>query len=764
MIDKRSVKLIVNLLMWALFFMSVVFLEQLYAGQEVAQLDSQQKELSVVDLEKTKTRIKEINDKLEIAESSETEETAKQLAVPLTRLQEYNANLRQIVTVYQRLLTSIERRDSLERKKENLGKKLESQQDSFIAQPPPYNLSVYDNFLSELVTIKQQEQTIITVLKSAKKVFEETKIKFDETGHSVRDAKEALQNERKRDTSLQVSWRLKFAESAEELAKAYLDLQRITVENAEMELGLGQLTKQLTQRHVNWVRSKVVFDQEDLDKHLDSLEERRVILQIRIDTLRQGQQAVEDAYLDAQDEFEAALGAKESVKERANAFLKEREAWRETYQNVLEQTEIIQLVLEQEKQFWQRRYGLLATDVNYEELNSWEKQTSDYVKNINRNIQVKEKYQTNLQSEIAGIQKLFADENLSPDIRVHVEKQMAALNKMAERGFEYLSLLQGTRAIGQRFLDEIDLMQKEGSLKKKIKGVEGVLQDIWEIELWVVDERSVTVKKLVIALFILVLGMWFTRWFNHSIIRRILLRTRLDKSAAAAVEKVLFFFALLVFLIFSLRFVNIPLTIFTFFGGAIAIGVGIGAQNLLNNVISGFILLAERPVKINDLIEVENNFGIIEDIGIRCTCVRTPGNVHILVPNSSFLEKNIVNWTLSDHEIRAKVALGVAYDSDPREVSRLILKAVHENEKVLKVPDPIALFESFGESSFKFIVYFWISLKSLHLLERRTIESDIRFRIIELFREAGIVLAYPQRDVHLKTSDPLKLKMVPPEG
>lgn len=764
MIKTRPAKFLINILLWALFVPNLVSVGQLYAVQETLQPVPQKKVFSVVDFEETKTRIKEINTLLEIAEFSETEETAKRLAVPLTRLQEYNANLRQIVTVYQRLLTSIERRDSLKGKKENLGKTLESQQDSFIAQPPPYNLSVYDNYLSELATIKQQEQTTGTVLKSAKKVFEEAKIKFDEAGHSVRDAKEAVQNEKTKDTSLQVSWELKFAKSAEELAKAYQDLQRITVENAEIELGLAQLAKQITQRHVNWVRSRVVFDQEDLNKHLDSLEERRVLLQIRIDTLRQGQQAVEDAYLHAQDKFEAALGAEESVKERAKAFLREREAWHETYQNVLEQTEIIQLVLEQEKQFWQRRYGLLAKGVNYEELSSWEKQTSDYVKNINRNIQVKEKYQTNLQSEIAGIQKLLTDENLSPEIRVHVEKQVAALNKMAERGFEYLSLLQGTRAIGQRFLDEIDLMQKESSLGKKIKGVEGTLQDIWEIELWVVDERSVTVRKLVIALFILVLGMWLTRRFNRLVIKRILLRTRLDKSAVAAVEKVLFFSALLVFLIFSLRFVNIPLTVFTFFGGAIAIGVGIGAQNLLNNVISGFILLAERPVKINDLIEVENNFGIIEDIGIRCTCVRTPGNVHILVPNSSFLEKNIVNWTLSDHEIRAKVAFGVAYDSEPREVSRLTLKAVHENEKVLKSPEPIALFEEFGESTLKFIVYFWISLKSLHLLERRTIESDIRFRIIELFREAGIVLAYPQRDIHLKTLDPLKLKMVPSEA
>ncbi len=741
---------------WALLVTSLMFSGQLYAEQWQPRFLPQEHVISAIEPEKVKSRIKGIKEKLKIAESTENEKTANQLGVSLAQLQEYNVNLRKIEAIYQRQLTSTERWYSLKREEENLGKNLESQQDSLIALQPPYNLSVYDSLLDDLTTVRQQEQTITIVLKSAKKEFEKAKTKLEEAGHDVRESTEKLQHEGQTDKPLQLSWYVEYANSGEELAKAFLDLQRITAENLEIALGIAQLTKQIAQRHVNWVRSKLAFDQEDLDIHLDSLEERRITLEKRVDALRLGQQDVENAWLEAQKEFEAAQGAEEAVKAKATAFLNAREAWRETYQKVLEQTEIIQLVLEQEKQFWQRRYGL-QKKINYEELDAWEKQTFDYIKNINANIEVKEKYQTNLQSEIAGIQKQLADENLDTDIKQHVETHVEALNKMAERGFEYLSLLQGTRAIGQRFLDEINLRQNDIALNKKIKGVGGILQDIWEIELWVVDERSITIRKLVIALFILVVGMWMARWFTHSVIRRFLLRTRLDDSATAAIDKILYSLALLVFLVFALRFVNIPLTVFTFLGGAIAIGVGFGAQNLLNNFISGVILFAERPVKINDLIEVENNFGIIESIGMRCTRVRTPGNVHILVPNSCFLEKNIVNWTLSDQEIRAKVMLGVAYNSAPHEVSRLMLKAIHENKKVLKTPDPIVLFDEIGDSSLKFIAYFWISMKNLQLLERRIVESDIRLSIIELFREAGIVIAYPQLDVHLDTSKPLDL-------
>ncbi|MBU0962093.1 MAG: hypothetical protein KKH60_11205, partial [Proteobacteria bacterium] len=410
-------KLCIHVFVWVLLGMNLVLVEQSYAQQEQLSHSPQEIVTIAIDIEQVKQSITATKDRLEIAESMESAETASQLGVPLTRLQEYNANLRKIEAVYQRQLTSIERRDSLTREKEKLGKQLESQQESLIAQPSPYNLSFYDSLLDELTTVQQEEQTIIIVLKSEKKVFEEAKTKLEQAGHNVRAATEELQKVDQTDKSLQMSWRLEYAKVAEELAKALLDLQRMTVENAETELGLAQLKKQITQRHVNWVRSKLAFDQEDLYNHLDSLEERRITLQIRVDTLRQGQQDVESAWLEAQNEFEAAQSAEEAVKARAMAFLKAREAWRDTYQKVLEQTEIIQLILEQEKQFWQRRYGLLEKDVHYEELDSWEKQTSDYVQNIERNIRVKGKYQTNLQSEIAGIQKQLADEAISPDMK-----------------------------------------------------------------------------------------------------------------------------------------------------------------------------------------------------------------------------------------------------------------------------------------------------------------------------------------------------------
>ena len=703
------------------------------------------------------TRIAEIQKTIKQAESADNGETATILGVSLLSQQEQRANLSKLETVYKRQLTALERRASLHREEESLGSLLASRQENLISQPPPYNLSFYDGLLGELATINLQQHTLGIALRTEKKVLEERKLRVEQEGGKVQNSREKQHDGIVEDKALQLGWNLRNDLIAEELATAFLNLQRVVVENVQTETQLASFKERITQRHVQWVRGRLAFDQDDLDKILASLERRREHLQSGIVTFKQEQQKVEDEWLLARKKLEDAID--EDARKKAAAFLSAREAWRETYQKVLEQTEVVLLFLDQEKQLWQYRYRLLGKGVSQKELADWEEQVSGYMHNIERHIELNEQYHTDLQSEIASLQKQLNFENAAADLRKNVATQLQALRKMAERGFEHLSMLQGTRSIGKRLLNEINARQQEAGLRKKIKALTKGIGQLWEVELWVIDERSVTVHKLAVALLIFVSGLVLTRVFIHLFIRRLLRRTQLDKSAAVAVERILFWLVLVGLLIAALRLVNIPLAVFTFLGGGIALGVGFGARNLINNFISGFILMAERPVKINDLIEVGDNFGIIENIGMRCTRVRTSGNIHILVPNSSFLEKNIVNWTLSDQEIRAKVVVRVALDSDPGEVERLVLQATRENSNVLKTPQPIVLFDEMLTSSLRFILYFWVSMKSLQLLERRVVESDVRFRIVTLFSESGVMLAYPRSNVHLDVSRPLDLNV-----
>jgi small-conductance mechanosensitive channel len=197
---------------------------------------------------------------------------------------------------------------------------------------------------------------------------------------------------------------------------------------------------------------------------------------------------------------------------------------------------------------------------------------------------------------------------------------------------------------------------------------------------------------------------------------------------------------------------------FTFLGGAIAIGVGFGSQNIVNNFISGLILLAERPIKVGDLIEIDDLYGTVTQIGARSTQIRTGSNLDIIVPNSKFLESNVVNLTLGDDKLRTQVSVGVVYGSPTREVTHLLKHAATEHGRVLKRPEPFVWFSDFGDNALIFELHFWVEVRTV--ADRRRIESDIRYRIDQLFRNAGLVIAFPQTDVHLDTPAPIDVRVL----
>jgi small-conductance mechanosensitive channel len=210
-----------------------------------------------------------------------------------------------------------------------------------------------------------------------------------------------------------------------------------------------------------------------------------------------------------------------------------------------------------------------------------------------------------------------------------------------------------------------------------------------------------------------------------------------------------------------LNYVRIPLTFFTHIGGALAIGVGFGSQNIVNNFLSGLILMMERPIKIGDIVEVENVRGTVEWVGARSTRIKTFDNLRLVVPNSTLLQNKVINWSLSDDIVRREILVGVQYGSPVRKVESLLQQAASEHSVVEKYPKPIVLFDDFGDNALTFMVLIWIRMSRTGMahLYISQVESDIRFRIDELFRQNDIVIAFPQRDVHIDTLKPLEVRV-----
>jgi small-conductance mechanosensitive channel len=163
-------------------------------------------------------------------------------------------------------------------------------------------------------------------------------------------------------------------------------------------------------------------------------------------------------------------------------------------------------------------------------------------------------------------------------------------------------------------------------------------------------------------------------------------------------------------------------------------------------------------VRVNDFVEVDAHMGTVERIGNRSTRVRRTDGVHLLIPNSQMLERVVINWTLVDNQIRTMVRVGVAYGSPLKLVSELITRAVEEQPDVRSDPPPLVVLDDFGDSAVIFDAYFWSDVGGER--ELRQIRSDVRFRIDELFNENGIVIAFPQQDVHVSNAAPLEIRLL----
>lgn len=172
--------------------------------------------------------------------------------------------------------------------------------------------------------------------------------------------------------------------------------------------------------------------------------------------------------------------------------------------------------------------------------------------------------------------------------------------------------------------------------------------------------------------------------------------------------------------------------------------------------------MIERPLKINDVVEVEGRRGTVEHIGGRSTRIRTSDNLRLVIPNSKLLENTVINWSLIDNQIRIDVEVGVAYGSDVEKTAELMKLAILEHPRVLKYPEPIVLFEAFGDNALNFRGIFWTDFD--RAIRPRITASEIRFKINALFEAAGIVIAFPQRDVHLNSTSPIDVRVVGETG
>lgn len=248
------------------------------------------------------------------------------------------------------------------------------------------------------------------------------------------------------------------------------------------------------------------------------------------------------------------------------------------------------------------------------------------------------------------------------------------------------------------------------------------------------------------AFVILLFTRTAARFWRQILQKRILSDSGLEAGVQNSVATIMVYLLWIFGILIALTALGLSSTSLTVAFGALGVGLGFGLQNIFNNFVSGLILLFERPVQVGDVVEVNGTWGVITKINVRATQVQTYDNASLIIPNSEFISKQVTNWSFKDLRLRRIITVGVAYGSDVELVRKTLLEVADNHPRVFKKPEPDVLFDDFGDSALIFRLRVWTTIDFFAYGP-----SDIRFEIDRLFRERDITIAFPQRDIHIRT-------------
>jgi small-conductance mechanosensitive channel len=751
-------KLKKSLLLLCLPLLMTVFLSGSGLALAQEQSPTKTKTAEPSPAEAIQAKIFDLQERIRNFAESETKEVARALNTTLEQLRERTEILQETQIYHTQQIQALQRHSTLLEDKEALQKKISTGEILKLEEEPPYSLKYYDDYNALYADSKRSQDMAKLAVTVTEQGLQDARERLAAAATQTRSLRAAAEQANNQQEKLKNQWLFNQAEREEALAAAVLGYQEQILANARIEAELADLKADVARQLSERIRKNLHFDQGDLDTQLAAIDESRTELLTLIEAIRMDFRRAGWEVIKAQRGVEQAKN--ESDTAAAKTGLTVAEQWQQTYRIKLEQYENILQQMGFRKQLWKQRYDLIKGEIKRSELAKLHAEAVRQRDRLQQTVSLEQERQTNLQLQIGKLEDRLQQEGLRWGAASTLNDQRHALVDLLASTINFLTALNKTSQINLQFIEELDRVLQTFSLSETVTVVSAKLKAWWNAELFVVDNQALTVRKIVISLIILIFGILIAGFFSRFLHKRLLTGLPLSTSATAITSKLIHYTIVLMIIFFAMRIVNIPLAAFAFMGGIIALGVGFGAQKLINNFISGFIIMAEQPVRVGDLIMIDNESGWIEDIGVRSTRVRTYANINILVPNSHFLENNIINWTHNDNVVRGQIVVGVTHGSRTRDVKEAMLNAAAEHGEVRSEPEPYVIFADFGENAMIFELYFWVTVtEHVGIL---VVSSDLRFMIDRQFQEKGITVAFPQRDVHFDRQGPLRVEIARP--
>lgn len=649
--------------------------------------------------------------------------------------------------------------------------------------PPPYSILMVDEITGTVMAARDKVLGLTTNRELLDRQVEQYQEAAKQTREIERQAGDELEQAQSSEERLTASWNKELARIRAVNADLMSILISLRSEVMNERLGVATVELEFMERQLEEARKRMVFSQADLNKALALLKSTRSTLEQELELALARDAGSRKRSLHSRQELDSFTlrhsktdNAANTVRHRAELEARQRAAvaWVDSSRFEVEVVSSLITINKSNATFWERRYAAITEtgakkrhSINIE-LNTSRERLKSWIELAKHKLEMSQAAEREQETRLARM-------TAHDPIRAAESDLLAARKlqrELAERQKDAVE--QADREL-QSWQEDIDRRLHSRSVATRSKEWLGtfpaMLRNVWRFELFAIEDsvevagqkvvtsRGVTVGKSIGAILLFLVGYFIAAFLGQRAQRIMISRFRVTAHQANVIRRWLMALTVFILLIITLNLARIPLTVFAFLGGALAIGVGFGTQTLIKNFISGILILLERNVKVGDTIDVDGVVGRIVTVDIRASTILGFDGVETVIPNSTFLDNKVTNWTHTNARLRRIVRVGVAYGSQTAQVRDILAECGSAHDLILKDPLPEALFEDFGDSSLIFALYFWIE----HGPETNPLKvaSDLRFMIYKRFAEENIVFAFPQVDVHLDSSQPLPRETMP---
>lgn len=646
-------------------------------------------------------------------------------------------------------------------------------------EKPPYSILMIDELLNERDAITAKRSSNESSLANFEGILAGTLVEAKSAEEAVNTAITAVQSAPPELIEL-AKWRLDAARAKARLFATRASYLQANCESYKDRVSTSKSELALIERKIQAAAPKSQFSEDDLTKISKISNDRRKALGKEIDAISKRLKTALATRARAQSALDELPAAATSDKDSDALLLAKfrvqvSEDRIESLQSMIEGMESLVQIESLNLKSYQSRH-LIMTSANADERRKALDSITLFSERLRSWIKVVDNEMTTCGAELSKIESRAASITAEDPRFPLVNEQRAACSEKLATLQRVSQAVLAQRKLVKRWVTDFSPKNDKVGPVAQITALAthawAAIIKIWSFEVMSfeqkieVDGQTITGKlpvrlgMLIRALLFFVIGYWIASKIAKRIQHTIVSRGHIAEAQAKTLRN----WAMIVVGVFlaigTLSFLKIPLTIFAFFGGALAIGLGFGMQTLIKNFISGIIVLAERKVRVGDILDVDGIIGTVVEVNTRSSIIRSADDVETLIPNSVFLENRVTNWTLSSSKMRRSLRVGVAYGSDPQKVMEILIEAAARHGLILKDPAPFAVFDDFGDNALIFSLYFWIHLSGS--TNPMIVSSDLRLMIEKRFGELEIGVPFPQRDMHLTTEKPIEVRISTP--